>query len=132
MNYLNRDITITKDIIVPTIQIVEEVVDVDSECDENKIDETKLLEHLQCLLDKVSPKVISEQKLKIKYLLIDYQDIFRGPDGNLGHTDLVQHAIDTGNAKPVMLPTRRVTIAQRKIIEKELETNVDPTHYSTQ
>ena len=82
MNYLNRDITTTKDIIVPTIQIVEEVVHVDLECDENKIDETKLLEHLQCLLDKVSPKVISEQKLKIKYLLIDYQDIFRSPDGN--------------------------------------------------
>ena len=122
MNYLDRDITITKDKVVGTIQIVEEVVPVDSnEFDENKIEETKLSEHLQYLLDKVSPKVNSEQKLKIKYLLIEYQDIFIGPDGNLGHTDLVQHEIDTGNAKPVKQPPRRVPIAQREIIEKELD-----------
>lgn len=121
MNYLNRDITITKDIIVGTIQIDEEVLAVDSEFDENKIEEAKLPELLQCLLDTFSQKVNSEQKLKIKYLLIEYQDIFGGPDGKLGHTDLAQHAIDTGKAKPVKLPPRRVTIAQREIIEKELE-----------
>jgi hypothetical protein len=43
--------------------------------------------------------VNSEQKLKIKYLLIEYQDIFVGSDGRLGKTDLVHHAIDTGNDK---------------------------------
>jgi hypothetical protein len=67
MNYLNIDLTITKDIIVGIIQIVEEVVPVDSEFDENKIEEAKLPEHLQCVLDKVSPKVNSEPKWKIKY-----------------------------------------------------------------
>ena len=63
MNYLNRDLTITKDIIVGIIQIVE-VVPVYSEFDENKSEEATLPEHMQCLLDKVSPKVNSEQKLK--------------------------------------------------------------------
>jgi hypothetical protein len=43
-----------------------------------------------------------------------------GPDGKLGHIDLLQHVIDTGNAKPVKQPPRRVPIAQREIIEKEL------------
>lgn len=62
----------------------------------------------------------TEQKLKIKHLLIEYQDIFMGPDGKLGHIDLLQHVIDTGNAKPVKQPPRRVPIAQREIIEKEL------------
>jgi hypothetical protein len=121
MNYLNIDLTITKDIIVGIIQIVEEVVPVDSEFDENKIEEAKLPEHLQCVFDKVSPKVNSEQKLKIQYLLIEYQDIFEGSDGRLGKTDLVQHAIDTGNDKPVKQPPRRVTIAQREIIKTELD-----------
>ena len=121
MNYLNRNITITKDNVVGTIQIVEEVVPVDSnEFDTNKMEETKLPEHLQCILDKVSPKVDTEQKLKIKHLLIEYQDIFMGPDGKLGHIYLLQHVIDTGNAKPVKQPPRRVPIAQREIIEKEL------------
>jgi hypothetical protein len=48
--------------------------------------------------------VDTEQKLKIKHLLIEYQDIFMGPDGKLGHIDLLQHVIDTGNAKPVKQP----------------------------
>jgi hypothetical protein len=44
INYLNIDLTITKDIIVGIIQIVEKVVPVDSEFDENKIEEAKLPE----------------------------------------------------------------------------------------
>lgn len=44
-----------------------------------------------------------------------------GSDGKFGRTDLVQHSIDTGTAKPIKIPPRRVPQKQKQISEQELE-----------
>lgn len=62
-----------------------------------------------------------ENKQKLIELLVEYQDIFVGPDGMLGQTDVVKHKINTGSAKPVKTPPRRISPKQKEIVEKELE-----------
>ena len=44
-----------------------------------------------------------------------------GPDGKLDRTNLVKHAIDTGDARPIKQPLRRIPLAQKEIVEKELD-----------
>ena len=48
-----------------------------------------------------------------------------GPDGKLGRTDLVKHTIDTGNAKPIKIPPRRVPQKQKQTIEEEINKMLD-------
>ena len=47
--------------------------------------------------------------------------VFASPDGELGHTTLVQHTIDTGDNHPIKQPPRRLPVAQREIADKEVE-----------
>jgi hypothetical protein len=54
-------------------------------------------------------------------IVTEYQDTFVGPDGKVGTTNLVQHTIDTGEAKPIRQPVRRFGFADRDIEDTELE-----------
>ena len=80
-----------------------------------------LPEHLQPLSDNVSESLTSDQKQQVEDLLAKFQTGFVGPDGKLGRTNLVKHRIDTGDSPPIKQPFRRLPIAQREIVEKELE-----------
>lgn len=52
---------------------------------------------------------------------MQYSDVIVEPDGELGRTDPIAHKIDTGDAKPIKLPPRRLPISQRDIAEHEIE-----------
>lgn len=52
---------------------------------------TLVPEHLQKLLDNASDELTDNQKKELAHLLIAYEDVFVGPDGKLGRTDLVKH-----------------------------------------
>ena len=65
------------------------------------------------------------EKNQIKNLLLDFEDIFLEPDGKLGHTDLVEHSIDTGSANPIKIPPRRLSPRQKEIVGKELQKMLD-------
>ena len=80
-------------------------------------------QHLQPLLDSASETLTNEQQESLSALLIEFQDIFMGPDGKLGRTDLVKHTIDIGNAKPIKIPPRRVP--QKQTIEKEINSMLE-------
>ncbi|CAG2211125.1 unnamed protein product [Mytilus edulis] len=43
------------------------------------------------------------------------------PDGKLGQTGIVKHTINTGTAKPVKVPPRRIPTALKPVVEKELD-----------
>ena len=77
-------------------------------------------EHLQPLLDKAERDLTGEQKYQLADLLVEYQDIFLAKDGELGCTSLVEHKIDTRDAKPIKQPPRRVPLAQKSVVEEEL------------
>ena len=80
-----------------------------------------LPDHLKPLVDHLSDELTAEQKQQFSQLLNEFQDIFVGPDGKLGQTDLAYHRIETGDAKPIKIPPRKCPIAQPEIIETELD-----------
>ena len=49
----------------------------------------------------MSSELTSDERQQVEHLLLEYQDIFLGPGGKLGHTDLVTHSIDTGSHPPI-------------------------------
>ena len=62
------------------------------------------IEHLLPLLDKMSYRLDGGQRERILDLILRYQHIFATPDGELGHTTLVDHTIDTGDSRPIKQP----------------------------
>ncbi|VDI02910.1 Hypothetical predicted protein [Mytilus galloprovincialis] len=66
-----------------------------------------------------------EIRLKFKEiasLLRDFEDIFSKNEDNIGLTHLIKHSIDTGTAKPIKQPPRRVPLAfadkEREIVQQ--------------
>ena len=80
-----------------------------------------LPDHLQKVLDGVDPSVTQVQRKRIAELLFESQDTFAVPGGKLGCTYVFKHEIDTGDAKPIKQPPRRVPLKQRKIEEEEID-----------
>ena len=62
----------------------------------------------------------SEEQRQLKELLLLKHDSFAIYDEELGETDLVEHSIDTGNAKPVKTFPRRLPYALREELDGEL------------
>ena len=54
-------------------------------------------------------------------MLHQYGDIFSAFKGDVGRTGLVKHKIDTGNARPIKQPPRRLPFAKREIEKAEVE-----------
>ena len=53
-------------------------------------------------------------------LVTEYEDIFSKDSSELGKSGLLEHAIDTGDCKPVKQPPRRVPPYQREGIDQQL------------
>ena len=84
--------------------------------------------HIEDLIERSSEGWSAKEQAAIKKLLIQYQDVFAKNEFDLGNTHLVEHTIDTGDAKPIAQPPRRVPLAfaeaEKKQIGKMLETGV--------
>ena len=81
--------------------------------------------HMEDLIKRSSEGWSTEEQTRIRKLLIQYQDVFSKHEFDLGRTHLVEHRIDTGDAKPIAQPPRRVPFAfadaEKERIEKMLE-----------
>ena len=53
--------------------------------------------------------------------MIEFEDVFVGPDGKLGRTNLVTHSIDTGDAPLIRQRPRRVPYSQVEALDTEIE-----------
>ena len=84
-------------------------------------DTPALPEHLRPLIESVSNKLSGGQISKFEKLLTDYQDIFVGPNVLLRSTNLTERCIETGDHQPIKLRPRRLPIAQRDVVQKELD-----------
>ena len=81
----------------------------------------QLPNHLSIIMNEVGPRVSDMEKKKSIDLLIEFQDVFVGPDGKLGRTDMVKHSIITGDAQPIKHRPRRVPYSQIDAMNAELE-----------
>ena len=91
-----------------------------SECKTGETDQRSVPKHLQCVIDSLPEDLTMEQKHQVENLVITYQDTFTGPDGKVGQTDLVEHTIDVGNARPVKQRHRNVPMHLQSQVDEEL------------
>ena len=87
-----------------------------------------LLEHLMLLSDGMSDQLEPEQQERVLDLVLKYQGIFALPDGDLGHSTLVQHTVDTGDSRPIKQPSRRMPLPQREIADREVNKMLEKGH----
>ena len=67
---------------------------------------------------KFDPSNLTEEEAdQLNDLLVEYADVFVLDSSELGMTDLVTHAIDTGDSVPIKQAARRVPFALRKTVE---------------
>lgn len=61
----------------------------------------------------------------LKNLLIQYQDIFFKNDKDIGHTEIIQHTIDTGGVHPIRQKPRRLPLFKMAEAESEIKNMAD-------
>ena len=82
-------------------------------------DPLTLPEHLQGLLERASSDLDNLQKSQLANTLLEFVDLFPIPGSALtGHTDAVEHTIDTGDSPPVRCAPRRMS--PQKIKQEEV------------
>ena len=85
--------------------------------DEQPMEDEKWKSLLQGNLEGLS----EDQRRQFSSLVTEYEDIFSKDSSDLGKSGLLEHAIDTGDCKPVKQPPRRVPPYQREVIDKQLD-----------
>ena len=71
-------------------------------------------EHLQELMDGVSPEVTGGDREQVQNLLAEFSDIFSATESDLGITDMTVHRINTGFHQPIKVSGRRIPVAKRE------------------
>ena len=77
-----------------------------------EVDHLNVPEHLKLTLEEASEICTSpEQKAQLASLLCKYSHAFSVDDNDLGLTNITQHVNETGDARPIKQPPRRVPMA---------------------
>ncbi|XP_074039503.1 uncharacterized protein [Leptinotarsa decemlineata] len=77
-----------------------------------------LPEELEKLIDISSKDILPTHRSTLRELVKKYQEIFDIGEGNGGRTNVVQHRIDTGNARPIRQSARRLPLAKKEEADK--------------
>lgn len=72
------------------------------------------------LCERNQEGLLPTQRTLLKRLLEEFMDIFAARDEECVGTDLVQHDIDTGSARPIRLRPRRLPLAKRAAAEQKI------------
>ena len=88
-------------------------------------DKPLIPEHLSELAIRSSEHLTPPEAADMSAVLRQYQDCFRREGEPMGHTDLVTHKIDTGDARPIKQPPRRLPASQRTLVEEEVRKMLD-------
>ena len=72
----------------------------------------------ECAAPRISSKLSQQQRLQLEELLQKYDKIF---DTTPGHSDVIQHQIATGEAKPVFHPPYRIPATWQGKVRREIE-----------
>ena len=79
-------------------------------------------EHLRQLYQDTCEReqLADDVRRDLRQLLNKHADVFASSDMDLGRTNIVLHDIDTGNARPIRQPPRRVPTALQPELDKEI------------
>ena len=78
-------------------------------------------EHMKELIESTIQNLSEIEGKKAKALLLEYEDVFCKSDDDMGHTDLVEFTINTGDHAPVRTPPYRLPAVKREQAEKEIQ-----------
>ncbi|KAJ8016400.1 hypothetical protein DPEC_G00006830 [Dallia pectoralis] len=70
---------------------------------------------------KNSEGLSSEQREQLEQLLVEFKDSFAWDEEGVGCTHLVQHEIDTGDARPIKTRPRRIPLARQEAADRAVE-----------
>ena len=87
----------------------------------NCIESYKIPTHLTELYQGTIAALSASQSREVAALLVQNQSAFASSSEDLGRTSLVEHEIDTGEARPIKQRPRRTPIAFRGEEEKEIQ-----------
>lgn len=76
---------------------------------------------LRQLLERSAQELSDEQQKQAEELLLEFTDVFSVDENDLGQTGLVKHKIQTGDAKPIRQPPRRLPFVLTEEANKEVE-----------
>ncbi|CAC5425832.1 unnamed protein product [Mytilus coruscus] len=80
----------------------------------------QLPELLKNLYDESSKELLNEQQVKLQELLIKHNNVFSKTSQDIGNTSIVEHTIDTGDAKPIKLRPYRIPLSKKLDAEEEI------------
>ncbi len=80
--------------------------------DDVRMDPKDLQGHLQPLMEWISEDITAQEREKLAAAIYEYRDAFSSCPEDMGQTDLVTHAIDTGEHHPIHLQPRRLPITK--------------------
>jgi len=123
LNLNQKTVKINQNTVIGMFNCVDRV---EEECvqeanDDDHNDDTVLPEYLNHLVDNVSEKLTDFEKDQLIELIKEFSCVFAQPNKPLGQTDLVTHKIDTGHHKPIKLPPRRVPLAKKEAVDREID-----------
>ena len=105
MNPSNEELILYKGTVVGQFEEVKEnATQITTHTKKN----SALPEQLEELVMQASDNLQEEQIRSVRKTLVEYQDVFALTDEQLGRTEVVKHAINTGNARPIKERLRRV------------------------
>ena len=121
-NFSNYEKKVKRDSVIADIESTFHLNNV-SQSERKEKEEVKgpLPDHLKPLIDNISPNASEDLKKKAEERLCRYQHVWQEPEGSLGRYKLVKHSINVEGRGPLKDPPRRVPMAQREIVEKELD-----------
>ena len=81
--------------------------------------------HIQCLVDDLPSTLTDDQRMGATRFIRDNAGVFSKSEYDLGHTDLVEHQIDTGDNQPVRQALRRHPVAYLPLIDQHVNDMVE-------
>ena len=128
MNPTDEPRKVYRNTVVAVCEPVIELIDKDplvATCKLGTTTETKepgqVPDHLVELLERSCKYLEPEQQRKLGSLLREFQHSFAASSNDLGKTNLVEHKINTGNARPIKQPPRRLPMHKRAEADKHVE-----------
>ncbi len=77
------------------------------------------------LVEGADAELSSEEKETFFHLLLEYADVFAESDEDLGHTDMLEHSIYTGDSPPVRKRVRRIPPHRKEELHQLLQGMLD-------
>ena len=100
-------------------------ISLSEEVDEGAGDSEELPEHLEEMISRASPNIRAETRNGLKKIVRELQVCFACPGGKLGRCGLCKHRINVQGNYPRKSAPRRYPLAQRDLVEEELQKMLD-------